>query len=258
MQIDNSGRPPVYPGPLESNASGPDDRRNNPVWEAGLHHNLNRLDIANTTPIQQTASYAEQGPARHASLGERPAHGPHVSFSQPFASTAAYPANHNQAADSRKDRRQGWYGGPGTLPPGSQPIMIAHQRPSPEDSGSSDGVPTPSTSHGTELHPAIRHANGMIEMAPPGYVPTEEHQKVVQIQTRSKPEPTRADSGFQSYASYSPNAAPGAYHLQAGHDQQPQIAFMQPPQQRASNDMGRLEALVAVATSENRAVEQRP
>lgn len=42
------------------------------------------------------------------------------------------------------------------------------------------------------------------------------------------------------------------YALQAGHDPRLAVNYAQPP----SNDMGRLEALVAVATSENRAAER--
>ena len=51
-------------------------------------------------------------------------------------------------------------------------------------------------------------------------------------------------------ASQSPHQT---YALQAGHD--PRFAANYP--QPGNNDMGRLEALVAVATSENRAAEQR-
>lgn len=45
---------------------------------------------------------------------------------------------------------------------------------------------------------------------------------------------------------------PQMYALQAGHDPRFAAEYSQP----ASNDMGRLEALVAVATSENRAAER--
>jgi C2H2 transcription facotor len=64
-----------------------------------------------------------------------------------------------------------------------------------------------------------------------------------------KPEPARADSGFQSFAQGPP---PQTYALHAGHDARFGTNYQRPP----NNDMGRLEALVAVATSENRAVER--
>ena len=51
----------------------------------------------------------------------------------------------------RRNKRQGWYGGP---------VAEGTHRPSPEDSGSSDGVPTPGTSQVTEFHPVIMGANG--------------------------------------------------------------------------------------------------
>ena len=154
----------------------------------------------------------------------------------------------------RSNKRQAWYGGPiaASVPQGSQPIMIAH-RTSPESS-SSDGVPTPSTSHGREMHPAIRHANGLVEMQPPGSVLTEEQQRMMQAHyNNSKPEPIRADSGFHSYVNAHGQITP-TYTLHSGHDMHMNHGFMQAPP-RPNNDMGRLEALVAVATSENRAVE---
>ena len=49
-----------------------------------------------------------------------------------------------------------------------------------------------------------------------------------------------------------PGQPPQTYALQAGHDPRLAANYTQPP----SNDMGRLEALVAVATSENRAAER--
>ncbi|MCJ1355915.1 MAG: hypothetical protein MMC33_005908 [Icmadophila ericetorum] len=58
---------------------------------------------------------------------------------------------------SRRDRRNGWYNGP--IAPVQAPII---HRTSPEDSSSSDGVPTPSTSS-VDYHPSIVHSNGYIE-----------------------------------------------------------------------------------------------
>lgn len=78
-----------------------------------------------------------------------------------------------QALTSRpgRERRQGWYNGPlggGMLRQQQQGQQgqiqaAAHGvRTSPEDSSSSDGVPTPSATS-TEWHPSIVHANGYIE-----------------------------------------------------------------------------------------------
>ena len=226
--------------------AAPDSRRNSAL-DPGLHNGLTRLDIANSTPPKQSHTFIEQAAP------------PPPTFAQPQRPVThfALPGNVSRsqigAENARNTRRQGWYGAPMAPPAqGSQPIMIA-QRTSPEDSGSSDGVPTPGTSIGTELHPAILHSNGAIEMQRPGTALTEEQQKVAQSQSMSKPEPVRADSGFQSYVQH-PSGVAGAYipiEYQSQAAQHPQA------QPRPANDMGRLEALVAVATSENRAVEQR-
>lgn len=79
-----------------------------------------------------------------------------------------------------------------------------------------------------------------------------DEQKVYYANQSQKPEPIRADSGFQSFAQGQPQQPPQTYALQAGHDPH----FAANYAQQSNNDMGRLEALVAVATSENRAVER--
>ena len=208
--------------------------------DAGLHQGITRLDIAAANaPVE--GQWQPVHPAAAAQPGYFPPHPP--------ATVAPQFIHHQHSASMpepvtpRKNKRQAWYGGPVQA---QQPTYMSH-RPSPEDSGSSDGVPTPSASQGTEYHPVIIHANGMQEAYPPGGAVAEE-QKVHQSH---KPEPVRADSGFQSYAQPPP---PQTYALQAGHDPR------YPPnqQQQHGNDMGRLEALVAVATSEGRATEHRP
>lgn len=160
----------------------------------------------------------------------------------------------------RGTKRQAWYGSQGAGYPPSQPILIGHHRNSPESIGS-EGIPTPSSSQGRELHPAIRHANGMIEMPPPSLVPSsvlsEDQQRMMQAHYQhSKPDPIRADSGFQPYPQG--GQMPPAYMMQSGHDVQLQHPGYVQAAPRQGNDMGRLEALAAVATSGNRAVEDRP
>ncbi|KEQ90025.1 hypothetical protein M438DRAFT_330979 [Aureobasidium pullulans EXF-150] len=253
MQVDSGRRPSVVSGPVEVSASVPGDRRST-GWEHNLHHNLNRLEIAQASthpPVDPSRILPSQRPttAPHSGLHQQPAPGYALPQLQP-------PVDIRPAADERANKRQGWYGGPMGPPQGSQPIMIAH-RTSPESS-SSEGIPTPSTSQGRELHPAIMHANGMVELQPPDAVLTDE-QRALQAQFQGKPEPIRADSGFHSYV-HMPGQAPNVYMMQAGHNMQMQQSpewRPAPVNQRANPDMGRLEALVAVATSENRAVEHR-
>ncbi|KAI7121806.1 hypothetical protein KC324_g18254 [Hortaea werneckii] len=271
--------------------------------DAGLHQGITRLDIA-----AANAPVEGQWHAVRPAAASQPGYFP----PQPPPSTIAPHFIHHQHSASmpepvtpRRNKRQAWYGGPvQAYQQHQQPTYMSH-RPSPEDSGSSDGVPTPGTSQGTEYHPVIVHANGLQEAYPPGGVLPEEHaqhqhQQLQQQQQHKVPysankpvEPIRADSGFQSYHYPQPAAppthgppyhhhevqpvyqqqppqqppAPPSHHtyaLQAGHD--PSSRFYPPsanpeyqhrnPQQQdrtPANDMGRLEALVAVATSEGRA-----
>ncbi|KAL4892126.1 hypothetical protein BDV59DRAFT_180901 [Aspergillus ambiguus] len=88
-------------------------------------------------------------------------------------------------------------------------------RTSPEDSSSSEGVHTPSTAS-VEYHPAIVHNNGYIE---PHHTP---------------------------FSSDPSQAAPQSDGYQSKHDDRPDMFG------RRESGMGRLEALVAVATSENK------
>jgi len=101
------------------------------------------------------------------------------------------------------------------------------------------------------------HANGMVELQPPDAALTDE-QRALQAHYQGKPEPTRADSGFHSYV-HMPGQTPTVYMMQAGRNMQVQSPEWRPApiNPRANPDMGRLEALVAVATSETRAVEHR-
>lgn len=258
-QLDHTGRPLSYPS--ADAASTQDDRRPSSGWETGLHQNLTRLDIGGST----TPRAPWHGHSRSLSSA-RPLTAPHSGYAQQYGHPMAQPPLQAPAdfrsgyiepmtgKRDRADKRQAWYGGPVAPPQGSQPIMIA-QRTSP-DSNSSDGVPTPSTSHGREMYPAIRHANGMIEMQPPGSAMSDEHQQMMQAHyNQSKPEPVRADSGYNAYAPAF-GQMPPAYLMQSGHDIQAHQGYSQ-TSSHPGNDMGRLEALVAVATRETRAVEHR-
>ncbi|PWY87890.1 C2H2 transcription factor [Aspergillus sclerotioniger CBS 115572] len=95
-------------------------------------------------------------------------------------------------------------------------------RTSPEDSSSSEGVHTPSTAS-LEYHPAIVHNNGYVEPHHPPFSSDTSH-------AACPPLPPQSDS----------------YH--GKHD--PRTEFL--PHSAREPGMGRLEALVAVATSENK------
>lgn len=215
--------------------SSPVPARSHRPSDAGLHQGLTRLDItaANTPPeapwqAAQHHTAPSQGYVNHqpATVAPQQVHQHPVSMPEP-------------PVTPRKNKRQGWYGGP--INQGNN----SNFRPSPEDSGSSDGVPTPGTSQGTEYHPVIMNPAGMPDAYPAGAVIAEEQKVNYAHPQHGKPEPMRADSGFQSYVH---GSAPQTYALQAGHD--PRTTTTNFPQQ-SNNDMGRLEALVAVATSES-------
>ncbi len=254
--------------------------------DAGLHQNLTRLDItAANAPIE--GQWQATQPVQAAP--------PPGYFPQQSSGNVAPHFIHHQHSASmpepvtpRRNKRQGWYGGPVQA---QQPPGFPSHRPSPDDS-SSDGVPSPLTSHGTEYHPVIIGPNGVPEAYPQGMaVVMAEQQQQQKVQhaaaaaaTTKPPNPTRADSGrIQSYAHVQPAHLLAPQHQQQPHPQQP--PQQQPPQQQQqyqqqyhsyalqtghdprytanfnhqaqSHDMGRLEALVAVATSEGAAVENR-
>ncbi|KAK3669392.1 Up in starvation [Recurvomyces mirabilis] len=197
--------------------------------DAGLHQNLTRLDITTANaPVDGQWQAAQQMQTQPGYFPQQP----------PPQGTVAPQFIHHQHSSSmpepltpRRAKRHGWYGGP--VQAQQQVVHMTH-RPSPEDSGSSDGVPTPSTSQGTEYHPVIIGPNGVPEpYVQGGMVVTDERKSYAQ-----QPPPPQP---------------PHTYALQAGHDPR----YVANYGQAQNNDMGRLEALVAVATSEGAAVEHR-
>ena len=162
----------------------------------------------------------------------------------------------DQPVTPRRNKRQAWYGGPlaGAPPQANQQQHYFMARTSPEDSSSSEGVPTPSSSLQGEIHPAIRHANGYVEANPPG-VPLDEHHKVAPAHAFS-----RDPNGVPPPAYSAPQAASfGLQNVQnrAGITGGPNPEQRQPT--RNSSDMMGLEALVAAATrEEQRAVSTQP
>lgn len=230
--------------------------------DAGLHQNLTRLDITSANAPPPEGQWQTGVPHQPGYFVQQPvAMPPQVPQAQPQA-------HHEQPSTPRRNKRQAWYGGP------VGPVSFG--RPSPEDSGSSDGVPTPLTQQGGEYHPVIisQHEPYPVNAPAPvsvgnaddqhkvyhaSYYPPAPQQRI-SLPRQDKPEPIRTDSGFQSFAPTSGNiqaAQQHTYALQSGHDPRFAAGYMQAPSPETRNDMGRLEALVAVATSENRAVENR-
>ncbi|TKA74619.1 hypothetical protein B0A49_06914 [Cryomyces minteri] len=259
LSADATNRPSVF-GP----APGPDNRRSQAQLDMSLHQNLTKLDITSAAPPQhepqswnQPADTRQSQAARHVTgpHSNHPFHAP-MTATQPIQSPSAYThvIKLDEVVTPRKHKRQAWYNGP--IGPAAAPTAQPHyaaQRTSPEDSSSSEGIPTPSTSTVAEFHPSIVHASGYIEPHPVG--PDDQQQKVRVLSYAPEPRPSsnliRSDSGF--YQAY-PGSAANVQHypLHSGHDPR----SMQPPTDRGT-DMGRLEALVAVATSEERTDNHR-
>lgn len=150
---------PNVPSRHPSNTSG--HQRGAQSLDTSLNNNLTKLDIHDTSRHRkEMANWAQQTMVEIQNAASR----------QIVSNTQA-PMNQNTAPMSiprqgpqpgyetfsglpstpPRNKRQGWYAGPTTA-----------RRTSPEDSSSSEGVPTPGTS-AAEINPAIMHSNGYIE-----------------------------------------------------------------------------------------------
>lgn len=162
MMIESSPRPPSSGRPSD----------------AGLHQNLTRLDIAAANaPPEQWQTIQPQQITQQGYINQQP-----MTVAPQQVQTVP-PTMAVSPVTPRKNKRQAWYGGPvaGPVTPQSNPQGTqGTHRPSPEDSGSSDGVPTPGTSQGAEFHPVIVNLSGNAEAFANGGVMTEE-QKVFYI-----------------------------------------------------------------------------
>ena len=130
---------------------------------------------------------------------------------------------------------------PAPAPPSAPAVQPAPiHRTSPEDSSSSEGVPTPSTT-AVEYNPAIRHSNGYVEP---------QHAAMAAEQTQPVSPPNRMETSkilTRNVQWCAPNQPTNYSVSSAGY---PQTAV---PPQSQGHDMSRLDALVAAATSENQA-----
>ena len=159
MMMDASPRPPSSHRPSD----------------AGLNQGLNRLDIAAANA--PTEMQWQGAPPQQMNVQGYP--------NQQYATVAPQQVIQHPASmpeppvTPKRNKRQAWYGGPIAANTAAQSGNSAH-RPSPEDSGSSDGVPTPGTAQGIEYHPVIVNHPGTTDAYPAGPVMTEE-QKVCYV-----------------------------------------------------------------------------
>jgi C2H2 transcription facotor len=128
-----------------------------------LHSNLTGLSLRGSTPQRDVPQWNQQSRREMQSVGSRP-----LAAYQTPSSTQNTPSRDRLGLTEKaptqestvvpNHKRQGRHNGLViSSAPGSQA-----PRTSPEDSSSSDGVTTPSTSS-LEYHPAIVHSNGYVE-----------------------------------------------------------------------------------------------
>ncbi|KAH9869579.1 hypothetical protein IAQ61_006786 [Plenodomus lingam] len=252
MQIDAPGRPLTYhqPGPPPPPSRG-HQKRTSISWD------IDRLKIGSPNASREPWGQYPGSPTQP--NNGRPTTAPHGYFSsqrQPMSAphpiqipSMSSPRNSQEQPETpRKAKRQGWYNGPLAQP---QRVL---QRTSPEDSSSSEGVPTPGTM--SEYHPAIVHSNGYVEAHAVG-TSVEEHKRTQSASIMERPHPLNASqsSHYQPFDGHSLSSS--SYHPQREPERGPST-FGQPLPQNGGNDMRRLEALVAVATGEQQAVANRP
>jgi hypothetical protein len=247
MQIDAPARPLTYHAPMEHTPTRGHEKRTSISWD------IDRLKIANSPNPSREPWLQYPGSAGQPNTG-RPTTAPHGYFSQRQPMNAPPPiqvpltgsprTSQEQPSTPRKNKRQAWYNGPL-----SQPQRVL-QRTSPEDSSSSEGVPTPGTM--SEYHPAIVHSNGYVEAQPVG-APVEEYKPPQPASIMERPHPLHSPQ-YQHYHSHSLSSS--SYRPQREPERGP-VMFGQPLPHAGANDMRRLEALVAVATGEQQAVENR-
>ncbi|KAI9777502.1 MAG: hypothetical protein M1816_004707 [Peltula sp. TS41687] len=285
MQVDTSSRPPIFPGPVEHTPAGPDHQRGMAEWDMSLHQNLNNLGIDNAVPpapeIRMRWPLASQDPAggyspyrpqqrvsmdatyqsstprlsvdqqRHMAIEQAraPPSEPVHTQQQPPSQPPPPPPPETP----RKNKRQGWYAGP---PSANRNILT--NRPSPEDSSSSEGVATPSTSSVGETNPSIRNSNGWLdEITNPGpgtTLPTTLENQKIQTYPPNMAGPAAGPGPATAY-----QAAARTYSLPSNgrtiiipSADDAVMPTINSSAGRNGSNMLRLEALVAVATSEEK------
>ncbi|KAF1945796.1 hypothetical protein EJ02DRAFT_441601 [Clathrospora elynae] len=243
MQIDSPARPLTYHAPMQHTPNRGHQKRTSISWD------IDRLNIA-SSPIPQRDQWSQQYPG---SAGRpstaRPTTAPHGYFSRqpvniqpihipPMGSPRT---SQEQPVTPRKNKRQAWYNGPLSQP------QRAIKRTSPEDSSSSEGVPTPGTM--SDYHPAIVDSNGYVEV--PAVI--DDHKSTRPASMMERPHPLQAQQHLHYHSHSLSNSS---YRPQREPERGP-VTFGQPLPQTGHDDMRRLEALVAVATGEQQAVENR-
>ncbi|KAF2670971.1 hypothetical protein BT63DRAFT_205244 [Microthyrium microscopicum] len=207
-------------------------------WGAStLQNGINRLDISKDAQAQGQESRSWNPANINAGAAD--------SYAQP---ASRYPQQSSEApveppTTPKKSKRMGWY----MQPPASAASQSqTTQRTSP-DSISSDGAPTPVTT-AADYHPAIVQNNGHVEPAPAIHMQGGEEQTKVASAPAYQPYQYQQVSKHEVPGPQVPSQA----SQPKGYETLPPTAYV-PPTDKGS-DMRRLEALVAVATSEEQRI----
>ncbi|KAF2267376.1 hypothetical protein CC78DRAFT_541629 [Lojkania enalia] len=260
MQIDTPTRPATYHPPADQSRPMQHEKRTSISWDTTVK-GINRLEIASPNPPRE--QWSQYQPSQTQNSTVRPTTAPHPTYyGQQHSNHVPQPIqipgpesirpSQEQPVTPKKNKRHGWYNGPlqSSQQYPNEPVR-AVQRTSPEDSSSSEGVPTPSNVSMTDYHPAIRHSNGYVETHPPGAT-IEEQKAGPPPSIMDRPHPLQYQ--YQQYH----NSGPSNSFERSREPERAPLSFGQPLPQAGANDMRRLEALVAVATGEQQAVANRP
>ena len=210
-------------------------------WD--MNRNLNRLELghpgswANETnrAVQERASVAQPQPSQTVRFEE-----------SPWSARSAQNAYQHQSAPPvtpREHKRHGWYHGPSPITVQQQhqtpPIDPRLQRPSPEDSSSSEGVPgTPSSGTVGDFNPSIMHSNGYVENRNGAGIAPVPEANILR---------SNAPDGYVPYSA--PNGET-AYTYSHGRQPYQHEQPMQRGLKEAESNMSPLDTLVAAATSQ--------
>jgi C2H2 transcription facotor len=183
MQIDTPSQPSSFAAHSTFQRPTPpisDHRRGHFSWDGSHQGPFTRPDLQ-TNLSKDATSWGQQTLSEINNAASRPAiqntsattYRPGVTIIQnePPRHTEGEPFQPHPTTPQR-NKRLGWYNGP----PSNSRQGNQLARTSPEDSSSSEGVPTPGTS-AAEVHPAIMHSNGYIEPHHP-VLPVEAHPNV--------------------------------------------------------------------------------
>jgi C2H2 transcription facotor len=290
MELD----PPPTSHPVESGSlvQADNNQSNRISWTSSLRKGFNQLEITSqpqdapqsswnlsTTAAQTTDNITSRPlpppPVRPSSYHSR-------TTSENLPSIASHPDEMSESEDRpvtpRRTKRMGWYmqpptaEGPTPAPPSShgsnsRPVsgnMTSLFRTSPDSSSDGDGAPTPITIS-VETHPAIVRGNGLVESShhPHSMEGVEEatpkqNQSAMLHHPSALPPPQPSTtsgtfrSGYPQASAYAPSSQPNPFGLPRVYESSVPAQYSH--SREPTSGMNRLEALVAVATSEEQRV----